>query len=335
MPTAETASTTSAIDESHQKNVKRRIIIDTDAGADDVSAIILAAKDPNVEILGVTALVGNVDLEQATRNALMALEIAGAEAPVYKGATTTHDGRERTSASVFGTDGMGDVDLVHPKGKAKEGNAVDFILETVRANPGEVEIVTLGPATNIADAIAADPATMAQVMCIWSMGTCGLGPGNASPVAEFNAYVDPEAYKRMLDSGLPITVIGLDMCLGDAMWTDEQLASLQQACPAGEFVAASFDKIRKFYRGNGYEAVANCDALAMACVLFPDFVRSTISCHGSCITDEGETHGEVLFYQEGFTYDNVSNDFDYNVSLISDVDKDSFFARYEQAISSS
>ena len=128
--------------------------------------------------------------------------------------------------SVFGEDGMGDADLIHPKGKAEEEDAVDFILDTIKEDPGEVEIIALGPATNIARAIDKDPETMQDVKMIWSMGTAGLGVGNASPVAEFNVYADAPAYKVMLDSGLPITIIGLDMCGGEAMWTDEQFEEL-------------------------------------------------------------------------------------------------------------
>ena len=201
---------------------KRKVIIDTDTGADDASALILAAKDPYIEIEGVTVLVGNVNLEQSTRNALMALEIAGCDAPVYKGSADTIDGTEKIAFSVFGNDGMGDADIIHPSRQADEGNAIDFIIDTVKANPGEIEIIALGPATNVAKAIQKDPEAMKNVKMIWSMGTAGLGPGNASPVAEFNVYADARAYKIMLDSGLPVTVVGLDMCGDEAQWTDEQ-----------------------------------------------------------------------------------------------------------------
>ncbi len=312
----------------------RKIIIDTDTGADDASALILAAKSPNVEILGVTVLVGNVNLEQSAKNALMSLEIAGSDAPVYRGCDANYSGKKIDVFSVFGLDGMGEKDLIHPSRGAEEQNAIDFILETVGKYPGEVEIVALGPATNIAKAIEQDPKTMQKVKMIWSMGTSGLGPGNASPVAEFNVYNDPEAYKIMLDSGIDITIVGLDMCGGEAMWTDQQFEELYQEGNIGEFVTESFDKIREFYAANGLAGtVMDCDACAMMCVVDPDFVNSTISCHGSCITDAGETYGQVIFYQEGLTYDMVTNnDYDYNVSLVSDVNKAEYFNLYLDAI---
>lgn len=192
--------------------MKRKLIIDTDTGADDASALILAGCNKDIDLLGVTVLAGNVNLEQASRNALMALEIAGSNAPVYKGAETTSSGIVIDASSVFGNDGMGDADLIHPRGSVHEKDAVSFILEMVHKYPDQVEIVMIGPATNIAEAIRIDPAAMRKVKKIWSMGTSGLGPGNASPVAEFNVYADPLAYKTMLDSGINITIVGLDIC---------------------------------------------------------------------------------------------------------------------------
>ena len=314
---------------------RRKIIIDTDTGADDASAIILAAKDESIDILGVTVLPGNVDLEQGAKNARMALEMAGKDVPVYLGSSENMSGEAIEAFSVFGSDGMGDADLIHPNGGFEDMDGVDFILDTVNTYPGEVEIVALGPATNIAKAIERDSESMKKVKRIWSMGSAGLGPGNASPVAEFNVYSDPYAYKTMLDSGIDITIVGLDMCDGEAQWTDRQFETLEKSGEVGSFVTKSFGKIREFYEQNGsVGSVMNCDSLAMACVLNPDFVKETIPCHASCITDTGETYAQVIYYKQGFTYDVVSNDFDYNVSLVSDVEKERYFDTYLAGIQS-
>lgn len=311
---------------------RRKVIIDTDTGADDASALILAAKQKNVEILGVTVLVGNADLEQSTKNALAALEIAGSDAPVYKGSAETINGKKKTAFSVFGADGMGEAGLINPKKQATEGDAVDFIINTVKNNPDEVEIISLGPATNIAKAIQKAPEDMKKVKRIWSMGTTGLGPGNASPVAEFNVYADAEAYKIMLDSELPVTVVGLDMCGGEAQWTDAQFKELKALNDTGEFVAKSFGKIREFYKKNGSETVMNCDSLAMMCALYPGLIKSTVNTHASCITEEGEAYSQVIFYREGFTYDIVKNDYNYNTVLVTEVNKNAYFNTYLEAI---
>lgn len=300
----------------------RKIIIDTDTAADDACALILAVCSREVEIEGVSVLAGNVSLEQATRNALAALEVAGASVPVYKGSDTRYDGTPIRPVSVFGKDGMGEMDLIHPTGEAQEKDAIDFILDTVRSNPGEIEVVMLGPATNIARAIDRDPETMKQVKRIWTMGTTGIyGSGNASPVSEFNVYLDAQAYSRLLEFGVPVTVIGLDVCGGENKWTDAYFDKLAAFNRIGKFVNDSFTKIREFYAGNGSAgSVMNCDGTAMMCVVCSDYITDSKKCHGSCITDPGETYGQVIFYQEGFRYDLTSGDYDYNVTVVSDVD---------------
>lgn len=304
-----------------------RIIIDTDTAGDDAAALILAAKAPNAQILGVTVAAGNVSLEQGMKNALATLELAGCDAPVYPGATAPFSGGERETFSVYGTDGMGDADLIHPRGAPQEKNAVDFILETVAANPGEIEIVALGPVTNLAIAIRRDPETMKKVRRIWSMGTAGFGPGNATPVAEFNVYKDAEAYKIMLDLGVPVTVIGLDM--DDApTWLDEPcLADMARGSGLQRFIAAATSKLLEFKKGNGIPAVDLPDAVAMGCVLWNDFVQETVRCRGSCITAPGECYGQVIFYRQGFTYDSMPEVGVCNVDVVSKAKKDTFAAR--------
>ena len=312
----------------------RKLIIDTDTGADDASALILAAKSRGVELLGVTLLAGNVDLEQGAKNALTALELAGCDAPVYKGSDTRYDGEAIAPFSVFGADGMGDMDLIHPRGQVREGDAIDFILDAVRDDPGEIEIVMLGPATNIAKAMDRDPETMKKVKMFWSMGTAGIGgPGNATPVSEFNVYLDAPAYRRLLEFGAPVTIVGLDVCGGASMWSDHVFEKLHKAGDIGRFVADSFAGIRQYYAQNGFESlVSNCDGVAMMCVLRPDFIKEKLQCHGSCVTDPGETYGQVIFYRQGYTYDLSAGDFDYNVTLVSEVDRSRFFTRYLDTI---
>ena len=305
----------------------RRIIIDSDTGGDDAAALILAAKSPTVDILGVTVAAGNVPLPQAAQNALAALELAGCDAPVYLGADRPLNGEEKECFSVYGKDGMGDADLIHPVGKPQEKPAVDFILDTVRENPGEIEIMALGPVTNIALAIQKDPETMKQVKRIWSMGTAGFGPGNATPVAEFNAYKDAPAYKVMLELGVPVTVIGLDMD-DEPTWTwEDRLQQMMEGSPIQRFVATSTRKLLEFKKGNGIAAVDLPDAVAMGCLVWPDFVEETTQCYASCNTQPGETYGMVIFYREGFTYDSMPKIGACNVSVVSKAKKTEFVDR--------
>ena len=304
-----------------------KIIIDTDTAGDDAAALILAARSPDIEILGVTVLAGNVSLEQAAKNALAVLELIGCDVPVYLGATAPLSGDEKECFSVYGEDGMGDAGLIHPKGAPREQNAVDFILDTVRANPGEIEIVALGPATNLALAIQKDRATMEQVKRIWSMGTAGFGPGNATPVAEFNVYKDAPAYKMMLELGVPVTVIGLDMD-DEPTWTyEEKLQEMREGNEIQRFMAACTHKLLEFKKRNGIPAVDLPDAVAMACLVWPDFVQETTLCYGSCITTPGETYGMLVYYKNGFTYDSMPQIGKCNISVVSKAKKDEFVDR--------
>ena len=304
-----------------------KIIIDSDTAGDDAAAIILAAKSPTVEILGVTVAAGNVSLEQAALNSMAALELAGSSAPVYLGATTPLSGEEKECFSVYGKDGMGEADIIHPQGKPQEKNAIDFILDTVRSNPGEVELVALGPVTNVALAIQKDRETMLKLKRIWSMGTAGFGPGNATPVAEFNVYKDAPAYKVMLELGVPVTVIGLDMD-DEPTWTDEaRLAEMKEGSEIQRFIATATRKLLEFKKGNGIAAVDLPDAVAMGCLVWPDFAEETTQCYGSCITDPGETYGMVIFYREGFTYDSMPKIGKCNVAVVSKAKKSEFVDR--------
>ena len=314
-------------------SAQRKVIIDTDTGADDAAALILAAKAPNIDILGVTTLAGNTDIEQSTRNALASLELAGCSAPVYKGSTENFSGDTISVNSVFGEDGMGEMDLVHPNGKAQEEDAISYILDTVSKNPDEIEIIMLGPATNIAKAIKRDPDTMKKVKRIWSLGSTGYGHGNATPVSEFNVYLDPYAYQVMLDSGIEVTVVSLSVCGDEAAWTEKEFEALDKTNDIGHFVSAAFTKLREFYKNNhsgGKTSV--CDPLAVMCAVYDDFVTDSLRCHGSCITDQGEAYGQVVFYQEGFTYDLVTNDFNYSATLVTELIQADYFNLFQNMI---
>lgn len=311
-----------AEDESRQT---RKIIIDTDCGGDDAVALIMAAKADNIEILGITVSEGNVTLAQAVDNALMSLEMAGSDAPVYAGANTTYTGKERKVFSVFGKDGMGDKDLIHPKRKAENGNAVDFIIDTVRANPDEVEIIALGPVTNLAHAFDKAPETMKRVKRFWSMGTTGFGDGNATPVAEFNVYHDAEAYKVFAGSGAPITALGFDLMNENVRFEKNELDELAKMGDLQKYVADSFSGLVRFNSEKNGAAFADCpDGLLMACAIWDGFIQDIQPCHASVMTDDDETYGQVILYKKGFGYDTGITFDDYSFNVITKIESEAF-----------
>lgn len=311
----------------------RKVIIDTDTGGDDAAALIIAAKDKHTNILGVTVAAGNVNLNQAADNALMTLEMVGCDAPVYKGASSTYKNNPRKVFSVYGNDGMGDHDMIHPTRKVEKENAVDFIIKTIRENPDEVEIIALGPATNIAMAFDKDPETMKHVKKCWSMGTTGFGAGNATPVAEFNVYHDVEAYKVFVDSRVPITVIGLDMLLEDNCFTKAELDEFEKKGGLSDYVSKALSGLTNYNKeARGNEIADVPDAIAMACVLWDDYIIETKACHASVMTKNDETYGQVILYQKDYGYDTGIKFDDYNFYVVTKTASETFKPKFAQLL---
>jgi purine nucleosidase len=191
----------------------RRIIIDTDPGQDDAVAILLALASPEIEVLGVTAVAGNVPLALTTRNCLKILELAGrTEVPVYAGADRPLERALITAENVHGKSGLDGPDLPEPVTPLAAGHAVDFLVETLRREPaGSVTLCTLGPLTNVATAFARAPDVIGRVAEIVAMGGGAFEGGNTTRVAEFNILVDPHAARAVFRSGAPVTLHPLDV----------------------------------------------------------------------------------------------------------------------------
>jgi purine nucleosidase/pyrimidine-specific ribonucleoside hydrolase len=201
----------------------RRVIIDTDPGVDDALALILALQSPELHIDAITTVSGNVDVEQATRNTLTVLGLFPPERrpPVARGADRPLIRLSNTALHVHGDDGLGGVSGLHtaagepryPPVSSSHAthDAVSFLLQRIRSAPGELTLVALGPLTNLALAWRRDAPTFRQLSEVVIMGGAVTVPGNVTPVAEFNIYVDPEAAQIVFASGVPIRLIGLDV----------------------------------------------------------------------------------------------------------------------------
>lgn len=191
----------------------RKIIIDCDPGQDDAVALFLAMASPaEIELLGITAVAGNVPLELTQRNARLMCDIAGSGVPVYAGCAEPMQRRLQTAEYIHGNTGIDGIDVVEPKSPLHEQHAVDFIVETLRsAGDDEITLVPTGPLTNIATAFSRDPGILAKVREIVFMGGAMREGGNRTPSAEFNVLVDPEAADAVLRCGRPITQMGLDV----------------------------------------------------------------------------------------------------------------------------
>ncbi|MFB4169073.1 nucleoside hydrolase [Virgibacillus sp. JSM 102003] len=275
----------------------RKIIIDTDTGSDDAVALMMALKSSEIKVEAITTVCGNVPLGLATKNALMTVEVTnGQKPPLYVGASSPLMRDLVTAVRVHGEDGMGDDNLINPSIEAESEHAVDAILKMVENNPGEIEIVTIGPATNVALSILKEPEIMKKVKHIYSMGTPGFGSGNATPVSEFNVYVDAEAYGIMLNSGIPITIIGFDVCLGDAALNKEDMELLLSSDKKQAVFAVKCNSSLLEYNlqaGNGH-FVDLPDAVAMGVVLWEDLLLEEKLCHCYVCNQEEPAYGQVI-----------------------------------------
>lgn len=192
---------------------KQKIIIDTDPGQDDAVAILLALASPELEVLGLTTVAGNVPLHHTTRNALRICELAGRhDLKVFAGAPRPLYRTLVTAEEVHGKTGLDGVDLAEPTMALQAGNGVDFIVETLMAEPAKtVTLCVLGPMTNIALAMIREPAIIPRIRQIVVMGGGFFEGGNITPVAEFNIYVDPHAADLVFRSGVPLVLMPLDV----------------------------------------------------------------------------------------------------------------------------
>ena len=250
----------------------RKIIIDTDPGVDDTMAIFLALCSPELELVGLTTIFGNVHTALATTNALRLLEIGGrADIPVAHGADDALTGPfEGPVPFVHGSDGQGDIDLPDPAGAAIELSAAQFIVEQLRANPGEITLVPVGPLTNIALALRLEPRITEWVDEVVLMGGNALVPGNASPAGEANIRNDPEAADLVFGADWPVTMVGLDVTLRVHMTPDHIAEYAAHGNPMSDHITRILPHYRNYFEAN-YDAkgIFVHDSSAIAYLLDP------------------------------------------------------------------
>ncbi|MEV0197808.1 nucleoside hydrolase [Nonomuraea sp. NPDC050691] len=197
-----------------------KLLIDCDPGIDDALALALAAGSPSLEIIGITTVGGNVDLSLTTANALALREFLDlGEVPVVPGSRGALLRHEVRAATVHGSTGLGDAVLPPATRPAGDGHAVDFIIEALRAAPGEITLVAIGPLTNIALAVRKEPRVVEWARDFVIMGG-SYTRGNTNPAAEFNMLADPEAAAIVFDAGWTVKMLGLDVTLTALVTTD-------------------------------------------------------------------------------------------------------------------
>lgn len=273
----------------------QKMWIDTDTASDDAVALILALKSKSTEVLGISIVAGNVPIDLGVQAALYTLEMCGAKTPVHVGAHKPLVRNFSSAQNVHGSDGMGDIGLKLSGRKPTSTHAISEMIATFRARPNEIDLVTLGPLTNIALVLSIEPQFAKWVRRCVIMGGTGALPGNVTVASEFNVWADPEAARIVFDSGLPLEMVGWDVSVADAVISDELAVELSNLGKLGNFAMTIQRQVREFCRTetklDGFDLP---DPIAMAVALDSSIVESEIKKHVRVNLGFGDARGQTM-----------------------------------------
>jgi purine nucleosidase len=286
------------------RDTSRKILIDTDTASDDAVALIMALRSPEVSVLAITVVAGNVPVEQATQNALYTAEICDSTVPVFRGAAAPLIRPLEDAVWFHGRDGLGDHGYEPAARTAAPGFAVDAIVRTVAGNPG-IEIITLGPLTNLALALQQWPQLAANVSRCVVMGGAPCCEGNVTPAAEFNFWVDPEAARVVLRSQLPIELVGWQLSRGTAVVNAAEIEEiLTLGTSFAHFAIQSNSTAATAYKiQTGELGIALPDPVAMAILLDPALALVCSGHYMDVQVDSGITRGMSVVDRLGVAKD--------------------------------
>jgi inosine-uridine nucleoside N-ribohydrolase len=300
--------------------VTTSILVDCDPGHDDAIALLLALASPEVELVGVTTVHGNQTIEKTTTNALKVLELVGRQdVPVARGAARPLVREPAVADHVHGETGLDGPSLPPPQTSPVAEDAVDFLAERIR--PGVV-LVPTGPLTNVALLLERYPDVRPERVVLMG-GSIGLG--NMTPAAEFNVWADPEAADRVFQSGLDLTMVGLDVT-HQAIVRPDRARRFRDAGRVGEVVAELLEFFTRFHRDTyGWDGPPVHDALAVAYVIRPQLLE-TAHRHVAVETESELSRGRTLvdLYRRTQAEPNA------NVAV--DVDADAFLDLLEERV---
>ena len=273
----------------------QKMWVDTDTASDDAVALILALKSKTTEVLGISIVAGNVPIDLGVQAALYTLEMCGAKTPVHVGAHKPLVRNFSSAQNVHGSDGMGDIGLKLSGRKPTSTHAISEMIATFRASPKEIDLVTLGPLTNIALVLSIEPQFAKWVRRCVIMGGTGALPGNVTVASEFNVWADPEAARIVFDSDLPLEMVGWDVSVADAVISDDLAVELSNLGKLGTFAMTIQRQVREFCRTetklDGFDLP---DPIAMAVALDSSIVESEIKKHVRVNLGFGDTRGQTM-----------------------------------------
>lgn len=275
----------------------RKVWIDTDTASDDAVAIMMALREPSVEVVGISTVAGNVPLDKVVRNCLISVERAETYAPpVYVGLAKPLMRDAQTAEICHGQDGLSDIGYADPQITVQPQHAVDALLDAAEKYPGELELITLGPLTNIAAAFYKQPESFKKIKEITIMGGQLHLPGNWTITSEFNIVSDPEAAETVMNSGVRVIIAPFEICCGDVLFTPQDREEIRLASPAGEFAMDCNKVLVEFgYRLGLNGSLGLADPAAMGIFLWPETAAETTEAY-ICVETQGVyCCGQILY----------------------------------------
>ena len=303
------------------------IIFDTDPGVDDAFALLYALNHPNINVLGITTVFGNVPVETSTKNALILSEMAHKGTIVYQGANKPLE-REVTNYPSFihGHDGLGDTNHPQSKFNASKLDAAQFIINEINENSGNINLVAVGPLTNIANSIKQDPSIANKVNSLLIMGGSWLAGGNITPVAEANIYNDPEAAEIVFKSGLPIIMVGLDVT-HKVFLSQKDIDKLSSLNNSGKFLKKISNIYMKFYKDTrNMDGCFFHDATAVIAMTNPEFFKYKVA--RVYVSQDNLTRGQTVVYLKDLKHETAINDNRGFVQVLYDVESKNVISEY-------
>jgi purine nucleosidase len=263
----------------------RKIWIDTDAGTDDAIALMMAFADPSIEIVGITTVGGNVALERVVQNVLYLCELCGRDIPVYVGSAQPLNRNLDVADFIHGKDGLGDAGLPAYDRIPRQGDPIEALASAIQKFPYVLELVTLGPLTNIAKFLSYNADLFVQLKKVYIMGGLLSLPGNITPFSEYNIWADPEAADQVLRSGFQMIMVGWDVTLQAAALTLQEIEEIKNIGTIRAKIAAAIQQVRIYWSlDNERETLVTlADPLAMSIVL-NDNIISESSYHALGVT---------------------------------------------------
>jgi purine nucleosidase len=282
---------------------RRPFFIDTDTASDDAVALVIALRHPDIDVVGIGVVAGNVPLEQGVQNALYTRDLCGRDdVPVYGGSYRPIVLPLSTAQHVHGQDGMGDIGLHLRDREPHPSHAVDALIAASHRHAGELTVVTLGPLTNLALAVHDDPLLVNRLRRVVVMGAAADHVGNMNPVAEYNMWADPHAVDLVLAAGLPIEFVGWDISRHFAVIEPTLADELRALSALGEFCVVINKVVAEFCATDTKLAGFDLpDPIAMAYAIDPAIATETRRLHLAVETESELTRGMVVMDLLGLT----------------------------------